>query len=73
MLLSRLISPTGSGIAAARRRIPRTSLTLVLDDEGVPWFEFAGDWELEGPGDAVPEFESFFLDDFPESFARDSC
>ena len=58
----------------------RTSLTLVDEELGVPAFELLGD--LASPparvveaerGDAVPELESFFLEDLLESFALDSC
>jgi len=56
------------------------SLTFVEEELGVAVLELLGD--LESPptavdeaerGEAVPEFESFFLEDLLESFARDSC
>jgi hypothetical protein len=56
------------------------SLTFVEEELGVAALELLGD--LESPpmavveaerGEAVPEFESFFLEDLLESLARDSC
>ena len=56
------------------------SLTVVDDELGVPAFELLGD--LASPptrvveaerGEAVPEVESFFLEDLLESLALDNC
>lgn len=55
------------------------SFKAVVEDVGVPWFEFEGDraWEpgkaAAWLGDDVPDEESFFFEDLFESFARDSC
>jgi hypothetical protein len=56
-----------------------TSLTFVVDELGVPCAELAGD-RLSVPegafaceGEAVPEEESFFLEDLFESLALDNC
>jgi hypothetical protein len=51
----------------------RESVSCVCDDEGVAWAEPEGEL-LEAPceGDAVPEVESFFLDDLL-SLLRESC
>jgi len=56
------------------------SLTLVEDEVGVGAFEPAGDLASPGrvvveedKGEAVPEEESFFLEDLLESFALESC
>ena len=58
----------------------RGSLTLVVEELGVPTFELFGDREsaptsVEAcePGDAVPPVPSFFFDDLLESFALESC
>ena len=52
--------------------LPRASVSCVCDEEGVAWAEPEGECEAASDGDAVPEFESFFLDDLP-SLLRDSC
>lgn len=56
------------------------SLTFVEDELGVAALEALGDRESapgsvveEERGDAVPEAESFFLEDLFESFALDNC
>ena len=55
------------------------SLTLVEEELGVGLFEPAGDRASpcrvveEDKGEAVPEDESFFLEDLLESFALESC
>lgn len=56
------------------------SLTFVEDELGVAALEAFGDRESapgsvveEERGDAVPEDESFFLEDLFESFALDNC
>jgi hypothetical protein len=49
----------------------RASASCVCDEDGVALAEPAG--ELAAPGDAVPELESFFLDDLLPSFALESC
>ena len=71
-------SPGGKGLFLR-------SLTVVLEDKGVPWCEEAGDWEwpygLDAPpcaccceGDAVPEEESFlFFEDLFELLESCSC
>lgn len=47
------------------------SLRVEVEEEGVMVGEF---WLFEPLlGDAVPSFESFFLEDLPESFPRESC
>lgn len=43
----------------------RASVSCVCDEEGVAWAEPEGEFEAPSDGEAVPEFESFFLDDFP--------
>ena len=57
------------------------SLTAVVEEVGVPWFDDTGDcvftnvegFELED-GEAVPELGSFLLlDDLLGSLARESC
>ena len=57
----------------------RISLTFVLEELGVPTLELLGDREslpikVEpcDDGEAVPDVESFFLDDLLPSFALDS-
>jgi hypothetical protein len=57
--------------SAAGWLLLRASVSCVCDEEGVAWAEPEG--ELEAPsGDAVPEVESFFLDDLL-SLLRESC
>lgn len=47
------------------------SLSVEVEEEGVIVGEF---WFAEPLlGDAVPSFESFFLEDLLESFPRESC
>lgn len=48
------------------------STKAVDEDVGVTWPEPTGDTVLM-TGEEVPEFESFFLEDLLESFARESC
>ena len=57
-----------------------TSLTFVEEEVGVPTFELLGERESEptrvvpcDDGEAVPDVESFFLDDLSLSFVLDSC
>lgn len=50
----------------------RASVSCVCDEEGVAWAEPEGEFEAPSDGEAVPEFESFFFDDFP-SLLRESC
>lgn len=59
--------------SAAGWLLLRESVSCVCDDEGVAWAEPEGEL-LEAPceGDAVPEVESFFLDDLL-SLLRESC
>jgi hypothetical protein len=50
----------------------------VVDEVGVAWAEFAGEWlaELPNEGEALPPEDSpFFLEDLLDSFpvARESC
>lgn len=47
------------------------SLSVEVEEEGV----MLGELWLAAPllGDAVPSFESFFLEDLLESFPRESC
>ena len=52
----------------------------MVEEVGVAAFELLGERPSlpasvveDERGDAVPEFESFFLDEFLESFARASC
>lgn len=69
-------SPGGSGLFLV-------SLTVVVDDVGVPWLELPGECVLPGAtkvelefsaGDEVAEAESFlFFDLLLESLARESC
>lgn len=56
------------------------SLTFVVDDVGVPTLELLGERESAptrvvdcDDGDAVPELESFFLEDLSLSFVLDNC
>jgi len=56
------------------------SLTLVEDELGVAALDALGDRESaplrvveDERGEAVPEAESFFLEDLFESFALDNC
>lgn len=68
------ISPGGNGLFLI-------SLTAVVEDVGVAWFEELGEWEFPmglapgfWDGDAVPEFASFLLFEVLfESLARESC
>lgn len=57
-----------------------TSLTLVVEEVGVPTLELLGERESAptrvvdcDDGDAVPDAESFFLEDLSLSFVLDSC
>jgi hypothetical protein len=57
-----------------------TSLTLVVEEVGVPTFELLGERESEptrvvdcDDGDAVPDVESFFFEDLSLSFVLDNC
>ena len=52
--------------------LPRASVSCVCDEEGVAWAEPEGECEAPSDGEAVPELESFFLDDLP-SLLRESC
>jgi hypothetical protein len=56
-----------------------TSLTLVVEEVGVPTFELLGERESAptrvvdcDDGDAVPDVESFFLDDLSLSLVLDN-
>ena len=52
----------------------RASESCVCDEEGVAWAEPEGELEAPSDGDAVPEVESFFLDDLLSlSLPRESC
>jgi hypothetical protein len=51
----------------------RASARAVCEEEGVAWAEFEGELEAACEGDAVPEVESFFLDDLLPSLALESC
>lgn len=51
----------------------RASASCVCDEEGVALAEPAGELAAPCTGDAVPEVESFFLDDLLPSFALESC
>jgi hypothetical protein len=51
----------------------RASARVVCDEVGVGWAELDGELEAPCKGDAVPEVESFFLDDLLPSLARESC
>lgn len=53
------------------RGLFRMSLSVEVEEEGV----MLGELWLAAPllGDAVPSFESFFLEDLLESFPRESC
>ena len=55
------LSPDGSGLL-------RESISWVWEDEGVP----EGDCVEPCEGEAVPELDSFFLEDLL-SLARESC
>ena len=50
----------------------RASASCVCDEDGVALAEPAGEL-VPCEGDAVPEVESFFLDDLLPSFALESC
>ena len=50
----------------------RASASCVCDDDGVAWAEPEGELEAPCEGEAVPELESFFLDDLLSLF-RESC
>jgi hypothetical protein len=52
----------------------RASVSCVCEEEGVAWAEPEGELEAPSDGDAVPEVESFFLDDLLSlSLLRESC
>ena len=51
----------------------RASARAVCDEEGVACAEPEGELEEPCEGDAVPEVESFFLDDLLPSLALESC
>jgi len=58
--------------SAAGWLLLRASVSCVCDEEGVAWAEPEGELEAPSDGDAVPEVESFFLDDLL-SLLRESC
>ena len=58
--------------SAAGWLLLRASVSCVCDEEGVAWAEPEGELEAPSDGEAVPEVESFFLDDLP-SLLRESC
>lgn len=64
--------PGPGGASTAGWILFRASVSWVCDDEGVPVAEPEGELEAPREGDAVPEDESFFLDDLP-SLLRESC
>jgi hypothetical protein len=51
----------------------RASASAVCDEVGVAEAEPEGELEAPVEGDAVPEVESFFLDDLLPSLALESC
>lgn len=51
----------------------RASASCVCDEEGVGCAELEGELEAACEGEAVPEVESFFLDDLLLSLALESC
>ena len=62
----------GAGVPSAFWILLRASASCVCDEEGVAWAEPEGELEAPCEGDAVPELESFFLDDLL-SLLRESC
>lgn len=58
--------------SAAGWLLLRASVSCVWEEEGVAWAEPEGELEAASDGDAVPEAESFFLEDLP-SLLRESC
>jgi hypothetical protein len=51
----------------------RASASVVCDEEGVAWAEPEGEPEAPAEGEAVPEVDSFFLEDLLPSLALESC
>jgi hypothetical protein len=58
---------------SAAGALTRASASCVCDEEGVAWVEPEGELEAPAEGDAVPDVESFFLDDLLPSLALASC
>ena len=58
--------------SAADWPLVRASVSCVCDEEGVAWAEPEGELDAPSEGEAVPEVESFFLDDLL-SLLRESC
>jgi hypothetical protein len=63
----------GWALSAAGWILLRASASCVWEEEGVGWAEPEGELEAPATGDAVPEVESFFLDDLLPSLALESC
>lgn len=61
-----------AGASTAGWILLRASVSWVCDEDGVAWAEPEGELEAASEGDAVPEVESFFLDDLL-SLLRESC
>lgn len=59
--------------SAAGCILARASASCVCEEEGVGWFELEGELDAPAEGDAMPEVESFFLDDLLPSLALASC
>lgn len=65
------------GVSVWGKGLLLTSFKAVVEEDGVLWFELAGDraW-LDGAwaeGEEVPVVDSFFFAALLESFARESC
>jgi hypothetical protein len=65
--------PLPPGASAAGWILLRASASAVCDEVGVAEAEPEGELEAPVEGDAVPEVESFFLDDLLPSLALESC